>query len=148
MRSWGSHLGAGSRTVQVGPQVHPFAVSTPVQVQPPVGGVQVGSPPLPPVVMSNPDQVQPPLDGVRGGAGGDAVVVFPSLNTRASPKHLVSQIKQFSACQRKAVVQIGLGELLNLEVDDFPKKLGRSWVMLLGYSMHTPVTYDSYPNTY
>ncbi|XP_019150981.1 PREDICTED: uncharacterized protein LOC109147777 [Ipomoea nil] len=84
-------------TAQTAPPVPPAEVSTPAQVQPVVDGVHVGSPLVAPVVVPIPAQVQPPLSGAQVGSVADGVAVFPSLNTRASPKHLVSQLKWLNA---------------------------------------------------
>ncbi|XP_019172744.1 PREDICTED: uncharacterized protein LOC109168150 [Ipomoea nil] len=78
---------------------------------------------VPPVAQPDTDS-----DGSDDGLDADDVVLYPSLKIRVSPKHLVVPTKRFNACQKKAVVELGLGELLNLQIHDIPKRMARWFV--------------------
>ncbi|XP_031107103.1 uncharacterized protein LOC116011826 [Ipomoea triloba] len=82
----------------------------------------------PPVVLPPRAQLDPPLDDSNDGLGGEEVDLFPPLKIRGKHKYLVSPIKRFNACQKRAVPEIGLGDILDLQVDDIPKFMGR-WVL-------------------
>nr|GMC95550.1 beta-D-glucosyl crocetin beta-1,6-glucosyltransferase-like [Ipomoea batatas] len=61
-----------------------------------------------PVVLPPHAQTNPPLDDVDNGLAGEEVELFSSLKICGSPKRLVSPMKRFNACQKRAVREIGL----------------------------------------
>nr|GMD39206.1 uncharacterized protein LOC109191529 [Ipomoea batatas] len=72
-----------------------------------------------------PDPVQ---DDSDSGLGGEDVQLFPELKIRGSPKHLAWPIKRFNACQKNAVRALGLGDMLDFQVEGIPKSMCR-WLI-------------------
>nr|GMD29163.1 beta-D-glucosyl crocetin beta-1,6-glucosyltransferase-like [Ipomoea batatas] len=71
----------------------------------------------PPVVLPTRAQPDPMQDDSDGGLGGEDVQLFPELKIRGNPKHLASPIKHFNACQKNVVLALGLGDILDFQVE-------------------------------
>nr|GME03274.1 uncharacterized protein LOC109191529 [Ipomoea batatas] len=50
------------------------------------------------------------------------------MKIRGSPKHLASPIKHFNACQKNVVRALGLGDILDFQVEGIPKSMCR-WLI-------------------
>nr|GLL39556.1 uncharacterized protein LOC109168900 [Ipomoea trifida] len=81
-----------------------------------------------PVVLPTRAQPDPMQDDSDSGLGGEDVQLFPELKIRGSPKHLASPIKHFNACQKNAVRALGLGDILDFQVEGIPKSMCR-WLI-------------------
>nr|GMD22399.1 beta-D-glucosyl crocetin beta-1,6-glucosyltransferase-like [Ipomoea batatas] len=73
----------------------------------------------PPVVLPTRAQPDPMQDDSDGGLGGEDVQLFPELKIRGNPKHLASPIKHFNACQKNVVLALGLGDILDFQVEGY-----------------------------
>nr|GMC70729.1 uncharacterized protein LOC109174777 [Ipomoea batatas]GME03276.1 uncharacterized protein LOC109174777 [Ipomoea batatas] len=73
-------------------------------------------------------QPDPMQDDSDSGLGGEDVQLFPELKIRGSPKHLASPIKHFNACQKNVVRALGLGDILDFQVEGIPKSMCR-WLI-------------------
>ncbi|XP_031114068.1 uncharacterized protein LOC116017598 [Ipomoea triloba] len=82
----------------------------------------------PPVVLPTTVQPDPVQDDSDSGLGGEDVQLFPELKIRGSPKHLAWPIKRFNACQKNAVRALGLGDMLDFQVEGIPKSMCR-WLI-------------------
>nr|GLL24665.1 uncharacterized protein LOC109168150 [Ipomoea trifida]GLL24666.1 uncharacterized protein LOC109168150 [Ipomoea trifida] len=69
------------------------------------------------VVSPTRAQPDPMQDDFDSGLGVEDVQLFPELKIRGSPKHLASPIKRFNACQKNVVRAIGLGDILDFQVE-------------------------------
>nr|GMC97359.1 beta-D-glucosyl crocetin beta-1,6-glucosyltransferase-like [Ipomoea batatas] len=82
----------------------------------------------PPAVLPTTVQPDPEQDDSDSGLGGEDVQLFPELKIRGSPKHLAWPIKRFNACQKNAVRALGLGDMLDFQVEGIPKSMCR-WLI-------------------
>nr|GMC67032.1 uncharacterized protein LOC109155335 [Ipomoea batatas]GMD53310.1 uncharacterized protein LOC109155335 [Ipomoea batatas] len=82
----------------------------------------------PPAVLPTTIQPDPVQDDSDSGLGGEDVQLFPELKIRGSPKHLAWPIKRFNACQKNAVRALGLGDMLDFQVEGIPKSMCR-WLI-------------------
>nr|GLL41992.1 beta-D-glucosyl crocetin beta-1,6-glucosyltransferase-like [Ipomoea trifida] len=69
----------------------------------------------PPIVLAPRAQPDPPLDDSDDGLAVEEVGLFHPMKIRGNPKHLVSPIKRFNACQKRVVYEIELGDILHLQ---------------------------------
>nr|GME00514.1 beta-D-glucosyl crocetin beta-1,6-glucosyltransferase-like [Ipomoea batatas] len=95
------------------------------------------SPPVVPPTRAQPDPMQ---DDSDSALGVEDVQLFPELKIRGSPKHLASPIKRFNACQKNAVRAIGLGDILDFQVEGIPKSMCRwliKYIYITCYVYHT-----------